>query len=82
MAMQSTSDDSRAPVRPRAYSLAHVAKILAVSHHTVVRLCERGEIRSIKVSPRRRIVPSDELDRILAGATPRVSSSNGLRERA
>jgi excisionase family DNA binding protein len=64
-------------IRHRAFSLKHLARLLGVSQHTVERQVARGQIKSIKVSERRRIVPDDEVKRLLAGAVPKVTSSNG-----
>jgi predicted site-specific integrase-resolvase len=73
--MPNSPDDTRPPIRARAYSLKHAARILAISEHTVQRLCASGQIKSILVSPRRRIIPDSELDRILGDTIPRVSSA-------
>jgi hypothetical protein len=77
--MQPTTDDPRPPAVRRAYSLKQTAEALNVSLHTVERLCKAGVIRSVLVSPRRRIVPVIEIDRILANETVQPPTSKGSR---
>jgi predicted site-specific integrase-resolvase len=67
--MKPDTDDPRAESARRAYSLKQTAEVLNVSLHTIERLCKSGAIHSVLVSPRRRIVPATEIDRILADKT-------------
>jgi predicted site-specific integrase-resolvase len=55
--------------RRRSYSLEQAAVALQVSLRTLHRQIKSGAIRSVLASPRCRIVPADEVERILAGAT-------------
>jgi excisionase family DNA binding protein len=66
--MQSATDGFRPPDRRRrGLSRKQTAERLGVSERTVDRQIKSGAIRSVLVSPRRRLVPDDEIDRILAG---------------
>lgn len=48
------------------YSIEEAAKLLKVSHKTIVRMIERGEIRTNKVGRQHRI-PRSELEKFLEG---------------
>lgn len=52
---------------PRGRSLDLAAEILCVSKRTLIRQIRDGEIASVKISARRRIVTDAELARILSG---------------
>lgn len=47
------------------HSIKGTARRLGISEATLERMIKRGEIKSIKVSPRRRIIPMREIKRIL-----------------
>jgi excisionase family DNA binding protein len=67
--MQPATDDSLPQPGARVQSLKQAAETLGISQRTLERLCLSGQIRSVLVSPRRRLVPIAEIDRILAAAT-------------
>lgn len=50
---------------PHGISLKETARLLLISRSTLQRMVRRGDIKTVKVSPRRRIVPSTEIQRIL-----------------
>jgi excisionase family DNA binding protein len=52
---------------PRPLTLKEVAGRLRISKRTVERLIERGRLRAVRVSPRRRIVTPEDLGAFLAG---------------
>jgi excisionase family DNA binding protein len=52
----------------RGHSLAQAAEALGCSQRTLQRLIRAGEIRSVKISPRRRVVTDAEIARVLSGA--------------
>lgn len=63
-----------AEARPRASyqgnrgrSLAQAAEALGCSQRTLERLIQAGEIKSVKISPRRRVVTDAEIARVLSG---------------
>jgi excisionase family DNA binding protein len=51
---------------PPPLTLKEVAWRLRVSKRTVERLLERGQLRAVRVSPRRRVVTADDLAAYLA----------------
>ena len=51
----------------RAVSIKKAAEILDVCPRTIWRRIEAGEIAAIKVSTRRRVITTDEINRILSG---------------
>jgi excisionase family DNA binding protein len=50
-------------------SMKEAARRLDISHTTLERLIQRGAIKSVKVSPRRRVIPVSELRRIVNSAS-------------
>jgi excisionase family DNA binding protein len=52
----------------RGYSLAEAAEALGCSQRTLWRQIQTGEIKSVKISPRRRVVTAAEIARVLSGA--------------
>jgi excisionase family DNA binding protein len=68
--MQTTSTDE---ARVRAYqgnrgrSLGQAAQIIGVSQRTLERRIRDGEIKAVRVSPRRIIISDRELERVLSG---------------
>jgi excisionase family DNA binding protein len=56
---------SEIPTAPRAYNPDAFAKVVGLGRTTVYELIRRGEIRSIKIG-RRRLIPAEEVDRLLA----------------
>jgi excisionase family DNA binding protein len=61
-----------APIRPgyvgnRGRPLSQAAEALGISQRTLERLIQAGQIKSIKLSPRRRIVTDMEIERVLSG---------------
>jgi predicted site-specific integrase-resolvase len=65
--MQPATDDSKPRPNARVYSLKQAAEALGISLRNLERQCLSGQIRSVLVTPRRRLVPISEVDRILAG---------------
>lgn len=61
-------NDTQASTKQPALSIADAAKALTLSERTIWRMIESGQIRSVKVSERRRIITAAEIDRILAGS--------------
>jgi excisionase family DNA binding protein len=71
---------SQPPAQPvsggvnRARSVPEAAEALGVCVRTVWQLIAEGRIKSVKISPRRRVVTDAEINRILSGgaeeATP------------
>jgi excisionase family DNA binding protein len=66
--MHPTTNDPPPRLPARTYTLKQAAEVLGIGYRTVERMCRTGAIRSVLVSPRRRLVPIAEIDRILAGA--------------
>jgi excisionase family DNA binding protein len=62
------------PPTNRGRSIPEAAEALGVGVRTVWQLVAEGRIRSVKVSPRRRVITDAEINRILSGgaeeATP------------
>lgn len=54
----------------RWYSIKEAAEALGVSHDTVGRLVERGELPAIRVSERLIRIPVPALDRYMSGSPP------------
>jgi excisionase family DNA binding protein len=52
---------------PRVSSKKRAAEALGISERTLDRMIAAGIVKSIKVSGRRRVIPSTEIDRILQG---------------
>src|SRR4051794_13100643 len=56
------------PAQPeQVYSLPQAAKILGVSEASLRRMRDRGELRTIPVGRRRKVVSASELARITSG---------------
>lgn len=53
---------------PRWYTINEVAERLRVSHDTVSRMIERGELPAIRVSARLVRIPAPALERLESGA--------------
>lgn len=58
---------SRPALEQRTYSVTDVARIFGVTPSHVWRLCQRGELPSIRLGSRI-LIPRDAVDRILAAA--------------
>jgi excisionase family DNA binding protein len=54
-------------LQPRTYSVTEVARIFGVTPSHVSRLCQRGEIPSIRLGGRL-LIPRTAVDQILASA--------------
>ncbi len=52
--------------RPAAYSILEACRQLTISRTTLYRLIDDGKIRRVKLG-KRALIPSSEIDRILAG---------------
>jgi excisionase family DNA binding protein len=52
---------------PRAYNPDAFAQVVGLGRTTIYQLIRDGQIRSIKVG-RRRLIPAEEVDRLLANA--------------
>jgi excisionase family DNA binding protein len=52
---------------PRAYNPDAFAQVVGLGRTTVYQLIRDGQIRSIKIG-RRRLIPAEEVDRLLANA--------------
>lgn len=50
-----------------AWSIPEAAAMLSVSPNHLRRMAERGELRVVRVGPRRVVIPTEELTRILNG---------------
>lgn len=57
---------SSSALQQRTYSVTDVARIFGVTPSHVWRLCQKGEIISIRLGGRI-LIPRDEVDRILSG---------------
>lgn len=67
---------SRPALEQRTYSVTDVARIFGVTPSHVWRLCQKGEVPSIRLGSRI-LIPRDAVDRILAGARPDESEGGG-----
>ena len=59
--MQPATDDSKPRPNARVYSLKQAAEALGISLRNLERQCLSGQIRSVLVTPRRRLVPTPKL---------------------
>jgi excisionase family DNA binding protein len=68
MPEQSTPQHQLSPLpRRRLYTPQSFAEALGISRRTVWRLIGQQKIRTVAISLRRRGIPAEELDRIIAG---------------
>jgi excisionase family DNA binding protein len=77
--MQTTSTDE-ARVRAgyagnRGRSLGQAAEIIGCSQRTLERRIRDGEIRAVRISPRRVVITDREIDRVLSGAAAQTNAS-------
>jgi excisionase family DNA binding protein len=61
--------DAQTDTQRLAYSLEESAQAIGLSRRTLYNLIEAGSLRTVKLG-RRRVVPVEELTRILADAQP------------
>jgi len=67
MDMETTSQSRGSYQGNRGNSLAKAADTIGCSVRTLQRQIAAGEIKSVKISPRRRVVTDAEIARVLSG---------------
>ena len=69
---------SSSALEQRTYSVTDVAHILGVTPSHIWRLCDRGDISSIRLG-RRILIPREEVERILSSPQQKVTGRGGRR---